>query len=68
MRNFDKSIEEFLLTLQKFKGANPVFSLDYNKKVIILKDAPSGFLKLLLSSDKVCAHLSSKGVEVSYFN
>jgi len=61
MRDFDKSIEEFLLTLQKFQGLNPTFSIDYHKKVIILKDAPSGFLKLLTASDKVCAHLTKRG-------
>ncbi len=68
MKEFDKSIAEFLKLIQSNTGANPVFSLDYEKKCIILKDASSGFLKRLYESDKVCAHLTSEGIKLTYFS
>jgi adenylosuccinate synthase len=62
----DNLINKFLAVVKQFGGANPEFSIDYKKEQIVLKDAPSGFLKLLYYDDNVCAHLTREGIKITY--
>ena len=67
-KDFNKVISRFLETIKNHASANPVFSVDYNKEQIILKDAPSGFLKKLYDDDRLCGHLTDKGIIITYFS
>lgn len=67
MENFTTTIEIFLNLLENFGGANPKFQIDYKKEVIIVKYAPSGFLKQLYSNDRVLASLQEDGLYIEYF-
>jgi hypothetical protein len=68
MLEFNKTVEKFLgLIENSISGRLVKFSINYNKKAIIIVDAPSGFLKVLYSDDKTCAHLGSDGITLTYF-
>lgn len=65
---FDSDISKFLKVVKAYAGAKPIFSFDYAKKRIILKDASSGFLKILYRDDDICAHLETEGITLHYFS
>ena len=67
MKEFNKSVEEFLELVKVYEGLSPVFSFDYKKEEIMLKTASSGFLKLLYANSKVCASLGTNGIQIAYF-
>lgn len=67
MENFETTISIFLTLLKQYSGKAPIFQIDYTKEVIILKNAPSGFLKVLYLSDKVLASLHEEGLYIEYF-
>ena len=67
MRKFELGVETFLNVLRKYTGATPVISIDFIAEKIIVVDAPSGFIKLLFSDDRVIAHLTREGLVVEYF-
>ena len=67
MEEFEISVAIFLELLKKYDGRSPEISLNYSKREIYIKDAPCGFMKLLYSNDRVCAHLIKGGIKVEFF-
>jgi len=67
MENFGTVIQEFLNALEAFTGAKPVFSIDYQKKEVLIITAPSGFVKGLAKNDKANLHLTKEGLTFTLF-
>ena len=67
MLDIEKSLVKFLEVIKAYTGTSPIFSVDYKKGEIIIKDASSGFLKKLYADERVCAHLTKAGIKVTYF-
>lgn len=67
MEELTKTIEKFLEILRTHQGANPKFSIDYQKNRILVHYAPSSFIKLLASSEKGLVSLSEEGLSFQSF-
>lgn len=67
-RDFDKTVQTFLDLLKGFSGSKPVFSIDYEKKEIVIKRACSGFVKIAVNVDKACTHMTEQGLTFNIFS
>lgn len=69
METFNTTVQDFLNELTYFKGRAPLFSIDYQRKELMLIDSPSGFIKQLASNGNWALSLvSSKGILLSKFS
>lgn len=57
-----KTIEVFMSILSTYSGAKPTFQVDFNLGVIIIKDCPSSFVKLIANYPNAMCHLTSNGL------
>ncbi len=67
MEDFNTALGILLQVIKGFNGSTPIISINYKDEELLIKDAPSGFLKALFKNELVLARLSTKGISVSYF-
>ena len=69
MQNFNLTIEHFLSLVKCFDGSTPTFRINYKKEQIEILYAPSGFLRMVFTNDRVLASLDINGfISFQMFN
>jgi hypothetical protein len=67
METMSKTIEVFMSILSTYSGAKPTFQVDFDKQMIIIKDCPSAFVKIVVNYPKAMCHLTSNGLSFQLF-
>jgi hypothetical protein len=68
MNDFDLVVETFVSMLEKYHGSNPVFQIDFHGKRIIVKEAPSGFIKAMVNYPGSLVSLREDGFSFQIIN
>lgn len=67
METLEFTSNRLLFLAMNFTGSQPTFRISYCKKCMEVTDACSGFLKVLMSDDRVLASFHNGVIQVEYF-
>jgi hypothetical protein len=67
METLEFTLSQVIFLARNFSGSQPSFRISSCRKHLEITDSCSGFLKVLLSDDKVMAHFHGGVIQVQYF-
>lgn len=67
METIEFTSNRLLFLARHFSGSQPTFRISYCKRYMEVTDACSGFLKILMSDDRVLASFHNGVISVEYF-
>ena len=67
METLEFTLSRVIFLAKNYGGSQPSFRISKCKNHVEITDSSSGFLKILMSEDKVMAHLHGGVIHVEYF-
>jgi hypothetical protein len=68
METLEFTLAQLISLARNFNGSQPSFRISFCRKHVEITDACSGFLKVLMSDDKVFASFHNGVIQVQYFS